>query len=513
MKKIMLVISFIALILVIAGCQRRPSEIIKIELFEWTPKSGYYVNEELDLGSIRVSVHFEDRIETNLTLADEGVSLSGSGFFEADGTLWLDTRERGRDIDIRISYAGLSLTLEYDVYDAVVAPVGGSHTTIQDAINDLDAPEEIFVTEGVYVAGAGIEVHSDPRNAFINITRPLKLIAEEGAILDANNLQYVINIEDFEGSVYIKNFIFLGKWSMGAINQFTDRNKADVHIHNNWIEAPETVANFGYPIQLVGDDSTIDGNTIYVPDTLSPTTSPAGILVANASNVEIINNTIIRGVAQAGFGIAINYFQRPDVPVGDNPHWAGTLPPLPNMENINISGNTLLGGSVGIGIEMSISDIGSIVHCQDINFTNDDQPDCRKTVIANLSINNNQFIDQNTSLYVINYEPYVTLGNIWENSLNGNRRHHTLLKADFSSIEGNTFILNQLTTEQQLVRLVNRSTSSASSADFQNLLSNNTLQDLDHRTTNLNYFNNVDWSRSGRTGYVQHFIYGTKIPE
>jgi len=109
------------------------------------------------------------------------------------------------------------------------------------------------------------------------------------------------------GSVTVDGFRVADNsaWVWGGIGQGSSaREGTTVHFLNNIVEAPPTVAEKGYPIQVTGDGSTVIGNRIQATHMTHEDWSAAGISVSNASNVFVENNLII-GHSGSDAGITV----------------------------------------------------------------------------------------------------------------------------------------------------------------------------------------------------------------
>lgn len=350
MKKI-LVGLVLLMFLVVIGCARRPSEISQIELFDWNPQAAYLIGDSVPLNDITVAVTYDDgTVDSDLTIASEGVSLQGDGFRAEGANLFLQTTTRG-DYELRISYGGLTVIVEYSVYDAIVSEAGYYYWD-DDEFNEEDKPINAAIsaiTDGGWILVLEGEYPEKYSNIIgINVSKPLTLRGN-GVATISSDAQRTIDIDGFEGVVVIEGFIIESGWSVGGINQRMAASQTEVHVLNNFVKAPPSALAHGNSIQVSGDNSKVIGNTVYVTELDNEDWASSGILVVNASNVLVEDNTIIREVGTSdislGLVLSTSYERGSGVP----------------SEGNTIRNNTLVGGITGVFLETNHASIVNTV--------------------------------------------------------------------------------------------------------------------------------------------------------
>lgn len=408
MKKIALIVMGTFLVLLIAGCARRPAEVISIEI-DWEPKSEYLINETVTIGTKTIDVEYRDGND-ELVIGDSNVSLSGRVTGEGE-QIALDTSERGEH-QITIAFGGVSVTYKFYVYDAIVTVDGyyywddeekfeETSSPIQGALDSLDDGAWVKVKGGEYE-----EVHDDEPVGVL-ISKGVTLRSDGDAILNSSTnftIRITASVVEGHSEVTLKGFIIGDQWKMGGISvPFSIVDPVALHVIDNYIMAPdsENVLDHANSIQSTGDNSTIINNIVFVADHPNENFGGSGILVMNGDNIVIKNNRIHHSnILRGNYSIALASFNKP---------MSGTI-----VEN-----NTFLGGHIGLTI-------------QQLNGS-----------VSNTDINNNHFINVERPLHFWNpwggeyvLEPiYITsntfeINQVFETNLEILRNPHHLLDAN-----------------------------------------------------------------------------------
>lgn len=226
-----------------------------------------------------------------------------------------------------VEYRWSGFNWSYTVAAAPVLPVHNStqntfFSTIQAAIDAAASGDVIEVAPGEYaeyveLRTPNITVRSTDGAAVTKIVTPpgtlttgVKVLANMGTVT-------------FEGFT-VKNFT-----ESGIIQGMADRTGTTFHVLNNIVQPYADYLRNG--IQVSGDRSTVVGNTVY-GKRLTDEWASAGITVANASNVIVLDNTVIGGETGVDNGIVLIAFNN-------------------DMTNITIEGNTITDAFDGVNLQ------------------------------------------------------------------------------------------------------------------------------------------------------------------
>lgn len=393
-KKGMITIVFLALFIVLNACVKIPVSRVESIRLSFQPREYYLIGDQVDIGNILLTATFDDETTDRFSLGNEDVQIVGEGVLGQGNTLRLNTEERG-DHAFNVSYGGVSLDFHFSVYDAIVDHEGtGSHETMIAAIEDIPDGGWIYVLEGVYTGR-------------LEVAKSMRLKTSGQAVIDSY-ADHAVTIRDIPGGyVSIEGFVISGNWTELGIVQVTSSN-TEVHLINNWIQAPRVAVNYGTAVQVAGDNSSVIGNTIYVSDEVQEGIVPTGILAVNGNNMQIKNNTIIR--EKTTTTLAMTFHAR-----------------IKALENLTIEGNVISGGYYGISV-LSFDDLA----------------------IDDVSISNNRFINVYMPIYLqgsnssIDVTQFVMRGNDIKNGF------HDLIYVFTSFGLGHDYDLERFETENTI---------------------------------------------------------------
>ncbi|MGK2741304.1 filamentous hemagglutinin N-terminal domain-containing protein [Tepidicaulis sp. LMO-SS28] len=171
-----------------------------------------------------------------------------------------------------------------------------------------------LIQNGVDVAAtdATVNVAAGTYNENVVINKAgltLLSTAQHQAVIDAGGSGFAVDISKEHGNlgtVTIDGFKVVN-WNMGGINQsMSAADLATLHVFNNEIVGlAGGSTQHGNGIQVSGDNSIVRGNYIHDIHLQPDNWSASGVLVVNASNVLVENNTIDAadlGIAVSGWG-------------------------------------------------------------------------------------------------------------------------------------------------------------------------------------------------------------------
>lgn len=201
---------------------------------------------------------------------------------------------------------------------------------IQPAIDAASSGDVIEVGPGTY-----LQPNPGTEKAGIKINKALTLKSTHGAaatiieVADGNLTRGIQVIGPNLGLVTIDGFTVKGFTQTGIIHYYDTKVGTAVHVLNNIVIPRGNYLKNG--IQVSGDNSIVRGNTI-IGAYLTEDWGSAGILVDEANNVLIENNTIGGGDNGMDYGIAVSNYTND------------------NYGNLTILNNTITNADIGFGI-------------------------------------------------------------------------------------------------------------------------------------------------------------------
>lgn len=156
MKKISLLFLALITILVLTACAgRRVSEVVSIELEDFTPERMYAVSDNIPLSGKTLRIDYSDGSFDTPPITTQGVSIAGNGI---DGDLNLLTSTVGEK-EVRISYEGVTITFSFIVYTPI-STYDGLYAAIIDACHVFDEncnnETVLGVTENITITDSSI---------------------------------------------------------------------------------------------------------------------------------------------------------------------------------------------------------------------------------------------------------------------------------------------------------------------------------------------------------------------
>ncbi len=213
----------------------------------------------------------------------------------------------------------------------VVCPAGPPicHTdSIQQAIDLAINGDTIIVLAGTYEESLVIDK--------VNLTIESQN-GPEATTINPQGASVGVRVMDNLGDVTFKGFNLTGDWtSMGIGQGLLAAEGTSFHVLNNIVGAPATTTTHGNAIQVTGDDSTVIGNAVEVPNQVNPDWSGSGILVYGASRALIEDNNVTSSPDDMCIGIG-----------GDN---FGA----PKAEGVMVKDNVVHGCGNGIRVETGV---------------------------------------------------------------------------------------------------------------------------------------------------------------
>jgi len=256
---------------------------------------------------------------------------------------------------------------EATAFASIIVP--DNFTTIQEAINNANSGDTIFVSSGIYYE-------------HVVVNKTVVLIGEnrETTIVDGSNAGTVIQIT--ASNVKITGFKLQNTgWKWG-------RSGVEVYNVNNCEIEDNSVFLTCHQIRLVGSRGTkIIGNNISAPSDPFPQ-SAYGIRLENSTNCLIMNNRISNNIGGVHLG---------------------------NATNCTVTGNNIFQNSQGIRLYSPCID-NNIIANTVYNNTYDGMIEAmptNQTLVGNVFVHNN---------FINNSEPFIykVTGCIWDNGYEGN---------------------------------------------------------------------------------------------
>ncbi|WP_106776098.1 cell wall-binding repeat-containing protein [Peptostreptococcus russellii] len=279
-----------------------------------------------DSGNITATVEPDNAANKNVTWSSSDTAVATV----ANGKV---TAVAAGTVTITATAGGKTASTTVTIGDSLVE----KSESIQAAIKAASAGDTILVAPGTYKEALQLNVE--------NLTLK-SLEGRDNTIIDASNEEgeaadYAVQIGSSGlGTITLEGFTVQG-WKNGGINQpmRSGGENSAFHVIDNKIIAPEKSNAHGNSIQVSGNGSKVNGNIVEATTLSSNKWSASGILVVNAENVEVINNTV------AGIDSAIS------LDGGKNGN------PTREVKNVTIKGNTITGVNTGFLIGFKSNEI------------------------------------------------------------------------------------------------------------------------------------------------------------
>lgn len=387
MKKLTLTLLFLALIITLGACARRPSQVTMLRL-NWVPDVAYLMGENVVLEGKTITAKYDDNTEQTFALSARDIAFSGSGVLL--DPVRLNTTSAGEGLKVVVSYGGVNLEMVFDVYHTIVLETGVRYHT-----------NPTVIETGHTLVNA---VALTPENSRIYIA--------EGTHYTSGVSQLVIN----------KNLSFIGHnphttilkptantgtgWNAGARGWFAVMEDVECNIRNVTFDG----TGYNIVIALFTWGTGIIENNRFV-NIVAP--SYSGLSIGAYGNVTIRNNDFLHHQGRIAVHV---YDQRMD---SDHAWYTG----VPNADNVIIEGNTFRGNGSGPSLQYGI-EVGGIAQATITNNTFSNYG-TSETAWSSAAIYVNDYWIPNTGgsgaiitgNTIIDSEVGIYVGNSWLNDL------------------------------------------------------------------------------------------------